>query len=233
MAGAGPVYVSLTLNSIGAGVSLAVVGMDEKLAYRLCFGTQLPFSGILTLCAIIIPESPVWLLRRNLSGSDVSARKAMTRLYQHNKSYNFEEVFTELKRIIQMEAGEESVEKDSYSACLRGTNLRRTIIVVFSEFIPLLFGLQLLGSSSYFLQQIGMVPKLSLVMQVVGVACGMIACCITFYTLSRIGRRKLMIFSLAGISVLWGAIGFCGIRQDSPGAMWQVSFGVFEFAAWH
>ncbi|KAG9204370.1 hypothetical protein G6514_001444, partial [Epicoccum nigrum] len=203
---------------IGAGVSLAVVDMDEKLAYRVCFGTQLPFSGILTVCAIILPESPVWLLRRNLSESDASARRAMMRLYQHDKSYNFEEVFADMKRVVQIEAGEESAENDSYLTCLKGTNLRRTIIVVFAEFIPLLFGLQLLGSSSYFMQQIGMVPKLSLVMQVLGVACGMIACCITFYTLSKIGRRKLMILSLASISVLWGAIGFCGIRQDSPGA---------------
>lgn len=61
---------------------------------------------------------------------------------------------------------------------------------------------------------------MSLVIQVTGVACGVIACCITFYTLSKFGRRTLMIVSLAGITVLWGAIGFCAIRQDSAGAMW-------------
>ena len=209
-----------TCTSIGAGVSLAVVDMDTKLAYRLCFGTQWPFSGLLTIGAIFLPESPIWLLRKRSSDADAAARKTMTRLYQHNKPYNFDEVFAEMKRTVHMETLEASVKKESYLACLKGTNLRRTIIVVFAEFIPLLFGLQLLGSSSYFMQQNGMTPRLSLIIQVSGVACGVVACCITFYTLSRIGRRILIIASMAIITVLWGAIGFCGIRQDSPIAMW-------------
>lgn len=194
--------------------------MDTKLAYRLCFGTQWPFSGLLTALAIFLPESPVWLLRRRSFDSDAAARKAMNRLHQRNTSHDFEKVFAEMNKTIQKEAGEASTKKESYLACLKGTNLRRTIIVVFAEFIPLLFGLQLLGSSSYFMQQNGMEPKMSLVIQVTGVACGVIACCITFYTLSKFGRRTLMISSLAGITVLWGAIGFCGIRQDTSGAMW-------------
>jgi SP family general alpha glucoside:H+ symporter-like MFS transporter len=196
--------------------------MESKLAYRLCFGTQWPFSGLLTIGAIFLPESPVWLLRKKTSDNNAAARKAMNRLYQQNKSHNLEEVFTEIKRTVQMEAAEFSVKKESYVACLQGTNFRRTIIVVFAEFIPLLFGLQLLGSSSYFMQQNGMEPRLSLIVQVSGVACGVVACCITFYTLSRIGRRSLIISSMASITVLWGAVGLCGIRQDSPIAMWQV-----------
>lgn len=127
-----------------------------------------------------------------------------------------------MKSTIQIEIVEASVEKESYLSCLREPNLRRTIIVIFAEFIPLLFGLQLLGSSSYFLQQNGMEPKMSLIFQVSGVVCRFIACCITFYTLSKFGRRTLVITSLTGITMLWGAIGFCGIRQDSAGAMWQV-----------
>lgn len=216
-------------NSIGAGVSLAVVDMDTKLAYRLCFGTQWTFSGLLTVAAFFLPESAVWLLRRKSYDNDAAARKAMNQLHQRNSSYDFEEVFAETKRTVQIEVGEASVKKASYLACLKGTNLRRTIIVVFAEFIPLLFGLQLLGSSSYFLQQNGMEPKTSLVFQVAGVACGIIACCITFYTLSKFGRRSLMIISLAGITVLWGAVGFCGIRQDTAGAMWQVQSRDVEF----
>ncbi|GAB7324362.1 hypothetical protein MBLNU13_g08313t1 [Cladosporium sp. NU13] len=211
---------------IGAGVSLVVVDMDTKLAYRLCFGTQWPFSGLLTIGALFLPESPVWLLRRRSSDTDAAARKAMSRLYQQNRSHNFEVVFAEIKRTVQVEMLEASVKKESYLACLKETNLRRTIIVVFAEFIPLLFGLQLLGSSSYFMQQNGMIPRLSLIIQVSGVACGVVACCITFYTLSKIGRRKLILISMAIITLLWGTIGFCGIRQDSPIAMWVTAIGM-------
>lgn len=194
--------------------------MDTKLAYRLCFGAQWPFSGLLTVGAIFLPESPVWLLRRKSCDTDAAARKAMNQLYQHNASYNFEELFAEMRRTVQMEVGEAYPEKEGYLSCLKGTNFRRTVIVVFAEFIPLLFGLQLLGSSSYFMQQIGMEPKMSLIFQASGIACGVFACCITFYTLSKFGRRTLIIISLAGITALWGAVGFCGIRQDSVGAMW-------------
>lgn len=211
-------------------MSLAVVDMETKLGYRLCFGTQWPFSGLLTIGAIFLPESPIWLLRRS-GDSDAAARKAMNQLYPPNTSYDVEEVFTEMKRTIHIEASEASVNKESYLACLKGTNRRRTIIVVFAEFIPLLFGLQLLGSSSYFLQQNGMKAKMTLVLQVSGVACGVIACCTTFYTLSEFGRRALMIVSMAGITMLWGAIGFCGIRQETAGAMWQVSLGGLKLEA--
>lgn len=133
--------------------------MDTRLGYRLCSGTQWPFSGVLTIGAIFLPESQIRLLRRTACDADAAARKAMGQLYQHNASYDFEEIFANMKRTIQIEIGEASVEKESYLSCLRETNLRRTIIVIFAEFIPLLFGLQLLGSSSYFLQQNGLEPK--------------------------------------------------------------------------
>lgn len=62
---------------VGALVSFSVIDSESPSAYRLCFATQWPFSGLLSILAILLPESPVWLLRK---GRDELASKAMLRL---------------------------------------------------------------------------------------------------------------------------------------------------------
>jgi hypothetical protein len=129
--------------------------------------------------------------------------------------------FRRLQDAIEAERRESSIAKERYMDCFKGVQLRRTLLLCFAEFLPLLFGLQLLGSSSYFLQQIGMDPTMSVLFLVVGIALGVIASCITFYTISKFGRRTLVLFSMTTISLTWLGVGLSGIWQDI-GAMWSV-----------
>lgn len=62
---------------VGALVSFSVIDSESRSAYRLCFATQWPFSGLLSVLSLLLPESPVWLLRR---GRETAASKSLLRL---------------------------------------------------------------------------------------------------------------------------------------------------------
>lgn len=62
---------------VGALVSFSVIDSEQPSAYRLCFATQWPFSGLLSILAILLPESPAYLLTK---GRETAASKAMLRL---------------------------------------------------------------------------------------------------------------------------------------------------------
>lgn len=64
--------------------------------------------------------------------------------------------FDRLRAAIESEKQESHIARETYIDCFKQPQLRRTLLVCFAEILPLLFGLQLLGSASYFLQQIGM-----------------------------------------------------------------------------
>jgi len=164
---------------VGALVSFSVIDSEERSAYRLCFATQWPFSGVLSILAVLLPESPVWLLRK---GKAVAAQDAVMRLQGGRKGrsevgsartlqlYSRKDArltasartqkaqadFEHLRATIEEEKQDSTIIHERYLDCLKQPQLRRTLLVCYAEFIPLFFGLQLLGSSSYFLQQIGM-----------------------------------------------------------------------------
>lgn len=71
-------------------------------------------------------------------------------------SQQAEIAFSRLRDAIESEKQDSHIARETYADCFRQPQLRRTSLVCFAEFLPLLFGLQLLGSASYFLQQIGM-----------------------------------------------------------------------------
>lgn len=111
-------------------------------------------------------------------------------------------------------------EKARYIDCFKGTNLRRTMIVVFANLIPDLLGLTLLGNATYFVQQLGMDHSLSFVVQLVGILFAMIANACAFFTLTRFGRRTHILYSLAVITALWFGMGFTGVVERSPTVAW-------------
>ena len=125
---------------VGALVCLSVIGSDSKMAYRTCFATQWPFSGALTIFALFLPESPVWLLRK---AKDDAAMKAMVRLRGSKVNSQVESALSRLRDAINAEKQDFGIEKGSYLDCFKKIQRRRTAIVCFAEFIPLLFGLQL------------------------------------------------------------------------------------------
>lgn len=191
---------------VGAAVIYAVLHMSN--GYTFCFASQWPFSVVPLAMAVIIPESPVYLIRKNKLDL---AYKAQLRLSPAGG-----EVQREIEAIRRSIEAERKTAEATYMDCFTRNNLRRTYIVIFANFLPLIFGLTLLGKASYFGQVVGMKPTLSVLMLMVGLVCGLLANISSVWITTRVGRRRLCLFSLAAITVLWTTIGIAGCFRGQP-----------------
>jgi len=186
---------------IGAGVIYACLDMDN--GYVVAYGTQWAFSAVPLIVSFIIPESPTYLVRK---GKIDKALKAQKRL--NAPGQDTQRTIALLQRSIEREQQETQA---TYVDCFKAANTRRTMIVVFANLLPQIFGLALLSKASYFIQVVGMDADLSVLVLVLGILCGFLANLASIWVLSRIGRRSLVLTTLAVAIVLWGTMGISGI----------------------
>ena len=196
---------------VGAGVIYGCLGLDK--GYRVCFATQWAFSAVPLIVTVFLPESPTYLVRKGKRGQ---AFKAQERL--NSPGQDTEETISRLERHI---AHERKQAQATYIDCFKGTNTRRTMIVVLSGLLPQIFGLALLAKASYFAQIVGMEANLSLLVLVLGILCGFIANVISIWVLSKVGRRWLTLASLAAATLIWGTMGISGIWSGQA-TVWYV-----------
>ncbi|KAH7021411.1 uncharacterized protein B0I36DRAFT_334395 [Microdochium trichocladiopsis] len=188
---------------LGTAVIMGVRAINLDNNYRIAFSTEWLFSILAVVLGIFLPESPSHLVRKNQTRKALeSARK----LYAPHVSPE-----KELDRIVASVRKEaEKAYKPGYLECFRGVNGRRTWIIVFTNVLPALFGLDLLSQASYFLLTIGMPSQMGLLFQLLGIALAIVANAASVWLLSRIGRRTATIPSLAAATLLWTAMGVAG-----------------------
>ncbi|KAL1598052.1 hypothetical protein SLS60_008540 [Paraconiothyrium brasiliense] len=188
---------------LGALVIFGVNQIKNETGYLIAFGVQWAFSIAPFGMAFLLPESPAYLVRENKMDA---ARTSLAQLFAPKN--NVEELLEKLREAIAEE--ERAAGSVTYRKCFQGTNRRRSLIVIFANLLPPLFGLPLLTSSSYFLQQVGMSSTYSLMMLIVGIVVGTIANLGSTWTLSHVGRRRLTISTLLFAAAIWTAMGVIG-----------------------
>lgn len=199
---------NLTGQLIGSIVIYLVNDIKGSSGYLGAFGSQFIFAVAPFALSIFMPESPAYLEEQ---GKTEKAIKAAQRLYAPK-----DDPFRALEKIRESIAEEKAlVAEASFIACFKGTHRRRTWIVIMANLFPAMFGLDLLGKSSYFLQTIGMESSTSLMILIGGIVAGMIANGIGIWIMSRAGRRVTTITSLIGATVIWGAMGVSGFWKGS------------------
>ncbi|PGH08125.1 hypothetical protein AJ80_07919 [Polytolypa hystricis UAMH7299] len=204
---------------VGALVVFACLSVDSRWGYLIPLASQWFFSVILTVIAIIIPESPPYLAR---VGKLDSTLKSLKRL--HRADVDMDAVFRKLCAVLEQERYNSHINGSEVSLvhCFKGTDLRRTMIVLIAHMMPQFFGLGLLSNASYFGQTIGMKPFMSVLLLEIGIAVGLVANIISVWTLSVARRRPLMLVTLGMVGVLWTSIGISGCF-DSPVTMWYTA----------
>jgi len=189
---------------IGAAVIFACEKKESSAAYLIPFGSQWIFTLLPFALAIMLPESPSYLIRK---GDHDKAQKSMRSL--HTAEIDVTPLLSQIELSIVHE--QETSQELSYVDCFKGVNRRRTMIVAFAFMVPSFFGVPLLASASYFMQVIGMTSSLSIIVLILGIVLGLLANAVGIWLMSIAGRRRLMLSTLAITTVLWLSMGISGI----------------------
>ncbi|KAL8393802.1 hypothetical protein RB595_003523 [Gaeumannomyces hyphopodioides] len=208
---------------IGAAVMFVVSKKAEKGrgAYAAAFASQWAFSLLIFALACVAPESPAHLIRKGTAGDGgvVDARLEERALASCARLFapgvDPRAALRSIARTVEQERVAASRHGGSgaatYVACFRGPDLRRTLIVALASTTPTVFGLDLLSNASIFLKSVGMGSSASLLFVMAGIVAGMAANLAGIWTVSRVGRRRLILASLAFITLCWGVMGVVGI----------------------
>lgn len=165
--------------------------------------------------AIILPESPVWLASCNQVDK---AQKSLKRLgAEHMLPSIIDTIEEERQLIVSGKA------VPSYLECFRGTNLRRTVTVMFLSMIQQFIGMSIMANAAYFLTMAGMSAQYSLMVNVIGISSNMFANMVSWYTIPRYGRRRMILISLFFDCVAWAAMGVAGCFSTDS-ARWYVTY---------
>jgi SP family general alpha glucoside:H+ symporter-like MFS transporter len=116
----------------------------------------------------------------------------------------------------------------TYIECFRGTNLRRTRIIVLATLLQHFLGTALLSNANYFLIMSGMSPSKSLQISQIGIGLQIFATYISWFTMSWLGRRFLILASTAAVGVFFIAMGVAGFYQSDPKALTYVDCLIFH-----
>lgn len=183
---------------IGAAVIAAQSAVATKYAYVTPMLSMLAFTIPPFLAAIFMPESPVWSVDKSKTPA---AEKALIRLRGPNADTS------DLLATIRASVMTKHRSQTTYMDCFKSAERRQTLLVMIAYTSPQFWGLTLLSNASYFLQVMGMGERASLLVVVVGILLGIVGNVGSLWTISRIGRRKLVLFGLSATSALWLGVG--------------------------
>ncbi len=183
---------------MSAVIVFAAEDMEGPKSYRMCMISQWPFSAVPLIVALLMPESPVYLVCQGRLEAAFKAQARLNRAVEDTQGH-----IEQLQALTLHEQETASSDESKYLDCFKGVDRRRTFIVMFAAVLPQLFGLPVLGDGPYFLQIAGMESGNSLIFLIAGVVGGIIGTIISMYLLTIIGRRKLSLVTLAPVILLW------------------------------
>ncbi|KAL3429890.1 general substrate transporter [Aspergillus tetrazonus] len=205
---------------IGSIIIYAMAARRGPEGYKLCFVSEWPFSVLPFVVSFLMPESPTYLIRENRLDE---ARRCQEQLSSSPEEADM--VFQQCRFSIELEKKAKGC-VPGYLDCFKGTNRRRTMVVLFACLLPQLFGISLLARGSYFMQVVGMNAHTSLVFLQVGVGLGLVANMGSMITVAKFGRRPLTLFGLIACTILWMGMGIAGCFPGTV-TVWYTQMTIF------
>ncbi|SMR45196.1 unnamed protein product [Zymoseptoria tritici ST99CH_1A5] len=210
------VYVNLCWalgQLIAAGVLTGFSNGTTQWAYRIPFAIQWVFPFPLLVLIAFAPESPWWLVRQ---GRIEDARHSLKRLSSTKAADKTDDTIALIKHTMQIEAEFEG--GSSYMDCFKGVDLRRTEIACMVFAAQVWCGSPLGGTPAYFFVQAGLSPNYSFKFSVGGLGLASIGTIVSWFLISRFGRRTLYVVGLGSLLGLLLLTGILASVSDSSGS---------------
>ncbi|ORX38048.1 general substrate transporter [Kockovaella imperatae] len=197
---------------ISSGVLRAFVDNTTQWGWKIPYAIQWVWPVPILIGIAFAPESPYWLVRQ---GRENDARKALLALTSE-KNIHFNVDDTVAMMIHTNEHERQISEGTSYLDCFKGVDGRRTEIACMAWISQVTCGIWFGGNITYFLEQAGFDPKKSFDFGVGENALGFCATILSWYVMTRIGRRTLFVTGIWTLFTILCLVGFLGIPKLSP-----------------
>lgn len=170
--------------AIGIGNTRFAIMLPSS--YKVIFAAQWAFPCFIALLAMIMPESPWYLLRK---GKTEQAKKSLQRL--HLEGTDTTSILDEIQASIAAENAIAEIQKDtSYRDCIRGTNFRRTRISCGMFVVQQFTGIAFYSQALYFLGISGLPTALTFQLALGGFGIAMLGNIISWFIMDYIGRHS-------------------------------------------
>lgn len=214
---------------ITAGVLAGMVHVSGPWSYHGPFAIQWFWPLFLVPILAFAPDSPWDLVRKDRIEE---AKDSIRRL--HNANASEEEIESALSLIIFTNRQEQELNTVSlsYKQCFLGTDLRRTEIACMSIVGQVGMGVCILGSASYFFEQVGLDTNQIYTLNLGNNALGVVSLILFWiFLLPRYGRRTIYIGAGIVIFALLMIVGILQARSadGSVGMAQAVLFLLFTF----
>lgn len=196
------------------------VAIIDPMAYKVLFAAGWAFPGVLALGLPFMPESPYWLVMKNRKEQALSALRKLSGPHEDS-----------VARIAQIEATiehERQIEatKATFIECFRGSNLRRTLIILICMYMPQISGAVLASNAPYFLNQTGLDSHTVLLLTQVGVAMGAVSAFVNIFFMMKFTRRTLMLFGVALCCAMYLIMGIGGVVPRSTSSLLAIGIAL-------
>ncbi|KAM0134451.1 hypothetical protein ACHAO1_005663 [Botrytis cinerea] len=203
---------------IAASVAFDRVTIMDQSSYKVLFASNWVWPLVIVLFCFVIPESPYYLVRKgNLS----SATKGLSKLY--NKSISVEPILASMVRITREEENQANASSEtSYMDLFKGTNWRRTRIILYTNGLNQMIGATFISNAPYFMITAGLSSSQASMMIELGIGFALISSFFTFWFMTFIGRRKMILSGISLAVVLFLIMGIAASVSSSKASLWCV-----------
>ncbi|OAA43623.1 Sugar/inositol transporter [Metarhizium rileyi] len=203
---------------LGTGILRALVYNTSEWSYRLPFALQWAWAVPLLVGVYFAPESPWWFIRHE---QPADARRSLRRLCSRS-SLQVDDSIALMEHINKVER-QLNYGGAKYTDLFKGVNRRRTEISCVVWMCQALSGAVLTSYAAYFFEQAGFNPSNSFNLSTGMYGMAIIAGVISWFLLSKIGRRKLYMFGLVSAILFLTAGGIVSVvSSGSSGADWAL-----------
>ena len=193
---------------LATGVLKGLVNNTTPWGYRIPFAVQWVWPIPLFIAALLAPESPWYLVR---TSQFEAAKKSLVRLSQPDHNIDYDAQIALMVHTDKLEK-EERAGVTLYDA-FRGTNRRRTEIACMCFLSQITCGIALCYSGTFFFEQTGISASASYAIGLAGTGIAFLGTIISWFYLSRWGRRTIW---LTGYTILVVILFIIGILACVP-----------------